>query len=37
MCHSSLDAGYFNDHFKNTNRHYPVVKIWLRRQNGQQT
>lgn len=18
MCHSSLDAGYFNDHFKNT-------------------
>lgn len=32
MCHSSLDAGYLNDHFKNTNG--PVVKIW---QDGQQT
>lgn len=35
MCHSSLDAGYLNDHFKNTNG--PVVKIWLRRLDGQQT
>lgn len=34
MCYSFLDVGYFNDYFKNINRYYLVVKIWLRMLDG---